>query len=408
MRKSTRTEIYTYLIAIFLVYSTIANFSVYYIGVIPKFFIIVLLCIYGLLIRPSIIAKERNYNSILFILGWGIIFFISLFINGIFPRALLISGFVICLLILSFKTDIQISVFRKYVWIISIFFLLSAFEYIIFILIGKGVIIATVQRVTLAREGSFYHYLFNIISIHNIIYRFKGLCAEPGDMGTLCAFMLFATWRIKSLRFPFFVFLICGMMSLSLAYYIFLFVFLITSVKPNVKNILIGVAVFTAFIFVFRDYFEGRLINRLTKVDDVEELDNRTTDTFDRYFSKAFDEGELWLGVGSDNLPPQIYYNNEGGNAGAKKWIFQYGIIGFVIIFYIYNIIYYRRCKKHLRYHDIVFLVVYWACFYKSAVFTTSSIFIIFIMMPLLNKGSKLKNTPISRKHEIKYNNSIL
>ena len=404
----SRIDIYTSLLAVYLAYSTIANFSVYYIGVIPKFFIIVLLCICGLIIRPSIIAKERNYNSILFILGWGIIFFISLFINGIFPRALLISGFVICLLILSLKTDIQISVFRKFVWIISILFLLSAIEYITYIVFGKGFIIATVTRVTVARERPFYHYLFNIMYADDILYRFKGLCPEPGNMGTLCAFMLFATWRIKSLRFPFFVFLICGMMSLSLAYYIFLFVFLITSVKPNVKNILIGVVVFAAFIFVFRDYFEGRLVNRLTKVDDVEELDNRTTDTFDRYFNKAFDNDELWFGVGSDNLPPQIYYNNEGGNAGAKKWIYQYGIIGFVIIFYIYNIIYYRRCKKYLCYHDVVFLVVYWACFYKSVVFTTPSLFIIFIMMPFVNKGSKSKITPISRKHEIKYNHSIL
>lgn len=396
----SKADFYTYLIAIYLVYSTFASFSVYSIGALAKFFIIMLLCVYGLLIRPSIITKRGISDSIFFIFGWGIVFSISLFINGFFPRALVIFGFVECLWILSLKIDIQISVFRKYVWIVSILFLLSAIEYIIYVISGKGIIIATVTRVTEAKEGSFYHFLFNIITVHDILYRFKGLCAEPGNMGTLCAFMLFATWRIKTLRFPFFVFLICGMMSLSLAFYIFLFIFLLTSVRPNTKNILIGIVVFTAFIFVFRDFFEGRLVNRLTAVDNVEELDNRTSDAFDYYFNKAYDEGDLWFGVGSDNLPPQIYFYGDGGNAGAKKWIFQYGIIGFVVIFCIYNAIYYRRSNKRLGYHDMVFLLVYWAGIYKGVVFTDSSIFIIYSVMPVLNKLA------ISQQEykEIKYN----
>lgn len=383
----SRIDIYTSLLAVYLVYSTIANFSVYYIGLLPTFFIFILLCLYGILFLPSIINKDRT-DTVSFILGWGFIMLISIIVNGVFPRFRLISDFVICLFFLFLNLEIQKSVFRKYVWIVSILFLLSAIEYIIYIVSGKGIIIATVTRVTEVKEGTFYHFLFNIISVYDILYRFKGLCAEPGNMGTLCAFMLFATWRIKNLRFPFFVFLVCGLMSLSLAYYIFLFVFLFTSVKPNIKNVLIGIVIFATFFFVFRDYFEGRIINRLTEVDDVEELDNRTSDTFDRYFNKAFDNGELWFGVGSDNLPNQV--NNDGGNAGAKKWIFQYGIIGFVVIFCIYNIIYYRRSNKRLCYHDMVFLLVFWVCFYKSVVFTVSYIYIIYLMMPIINKRTNI------------------
>lgn len=382
----SRIDIYTSLLAVYLVYSTIANFSVYFIGALPKFMIILLLCICGLVIRPSIITQNRSNDSLLFVLGWGVVFSISLFVNGVFPRALAISGFVICLLILSLKVDIQISVFRKFVWITSILFLLAAIEYIIYIVSGKGIIIATVTRVTEAKEGNFYHYLFNIITVHDILYRFKALCAEPGNMGTLCAFMLFATWRIKTLRFPFFVFLFCGMMSLSLAFFIFLFIFLLTSVKPSTKNVFIGVVVFSVFIYIFWDFFEGRIVDRLTAVDNIEELDNRTTDIFDHYFNKAYDEGDLWFGVGSDNLPRQIFFYGDGGNAGAKKWIFQYGIIGFVLIFCIYNAIYYQRSNKRLGYHDLVFLFVYWICFYKSSVFLTASIFVIFTMMPIINK----------------------
>lgn len=384
----SRTVIFSYLLAIYLVYSTIANYSIYYIGLLPFFGVFLILFFYGMLIRPSIIAKERANDNICFILGWGVVFSISLFINGVLPRFLDIYGFLICLLILCIKIDIQKCVFRKFVWILSILFIISAVEYIIIILTGKGVIIADVTRVTEVKESHFYHYLFNIISVYDILYRFKGLFPEPGDMGTLCAFLLFSTWRIKSMRFPFFVFIVCGMMSLSLAFYVFLFIFLLTNVKPNIKNISVGVVLFAAFLYIFGNYFEGRLVDRLTSVDNVEELDNRTTDTFDHFFYRAYDKGDLWFGVGSDNLPSQV--NSDGGNAGAKKWIFQYGIIGFVLIFFIYNAVYYRRCNKRLGYHDIVFLLVFWACFYKSVPFLIPTLFLVYIMMPIINKKTNV------------------
>lgn len=382
----SRIDIYTSLFAVYLVYSTIANYSVYFIGGLPKFIVVVLLCILGISLRPSIITRSNDFR--LFILCWGIITFISIVINWAFPHLLFISGFIICLFFLSLNIEVQKSIFRKYVWFISVLFLLSAIEYVVFIVSGKGIIVATVTRITAVKEGTFYHYLFNIISIYDILYRFKGLCPEPGNMGTLCAFMLFATWRIKALRFPFFVFLACGMISLSLAYYIFLFIFLLTSLRPSIKNILIGIIIFATFIFVFRDYFEDRIINRLTEVDDVEELDNRTSDTFNRYFSKAFEKGDLWVGVGSNNVPSQV--NNDGGNAGAKLWIYQYGIIGFVFIFCIYNFIYFQRSNKRLCYHDMVFLLVYWLCFYKSDLLTVPSIFVIYSMMPVINKKTNI------------------
>lgn len=385
MIKTFRVDIYSYLLSIFLVYSTIANFSIYYLNVLLNSVIIVILFFVGFLIRPVVI-KSPNKEVALFALGWGVVYSISILINGAVPSLNRISHLLICALLLYFNDSFQSLVFRRFVRILSLLFLLSAVEYTAYILTGKGFVVATVTRVTQAKEGDFYHLLFNIISVHDILYRFKALCAEPGNMGTLCAFMLFATWRIKTLRFPFFVFLVCGMMSLSLAFFIFLFIFLLTSVKPSVKNAFVGIVVFAAFIFAFKDLFENRIVDRLTAVDNIEELDNRTTDIFDYYFTKAYDEGDLWFGVGSDNLPRQIYFYGDGGNAGAKVWIFQYGIIGVVLIFCIYNAIYYRRSNKRLGYHDLVFLLVYWICFYKSVVFLTASIFIIFTVMPIINK----------------------
>ena len=385
--KLSRTEIFSYLLALFLVYSTIANFSIYFIGIIPLMGVFVLLCLYGLQIRPSIIAREKSKDTLYFILGWGVTFAISFFVNYAFPRFLVIHGFLVCLFVLSLRNDIQTDVFRKFVWMLTFLLILSATEYIIFILTGKGLLIAHVTRVSQAAQRDFNHYLFNIITPHNVLYRFKGLFAEPGNMGTLCAFLLFATWSKKSMRVPFYVCLACGMMSLSLGFYIFLFIFLVTHVHFNIKNIFAGVVLVAAFLSILGDNFQARLVDRVTGADDVEELDNRTTEIFDRYFERAYYQGDLWLGVGSDKLPSQV--NSEGGNAGAKKWIYQYGIIGTILLFIVYNVIYYRRCKKRIGYHDLVFLFVYWICFYKTVPLLNSTLFLTFILIPFINRQTK-------------------
>lgn len=382
----SRTEIFSYLLALFLVYSTIANFSIYFIGIIPLMGVFVLLCLYGLQIRPSIIAREKS-NTLYFILGWGFTFAISFFVNYAFPRFLVIHGFLVCLFILSLRNDIQTDVFRKFVWMLTVLLILSATEYIIYILTGKGLLIAHVTRVTQAAQRDFNHFLFNIITPMDVLYRFKGLFPEPGNMGTLCAFLLFATWSDKSMRVPFYVFLACGMMSLSLGFYIFLSIFLVTHINLNIKAIFGGVVLATAFFYVFGDFFQGRLVDRLTEADDIEDLDNRTTAIFNRYFERAYYQDDLWLGVGSDKMPSQVH--SEGGNAGAKKWIFQYGIIETFILFIVYNAIYYRRCKKRLGFHDLVFLFVYWLCFYKSVPLLVPTLFLIFNLIPIINKQTK-------------------
>lgn len=385
--KLSRPVIFSYLLPFFLVYSTIANFSIYFIGLFQLMGVFVLLCLYGLQIRPSIIAREKSKDTLYFILGWGFTFAISIFVNYAFPRFLVIHGFLVCLFILSLRNDIQTDVFRKFVWMLTVLLILSATEYIIYILTGKGLLIAHVTRVTQAAQRDFNHYLFNIITPYNVLYRFKGLFAEPGNMGTLCAFLLFATWSDKSLRVPFYVFLACGMMSLSLGFYIFLSIFLVTHINLNIKAIFGGVVLATAFFYVFGDYFQGRLVNRLTEADDIEELDNRTTAIFDRYFERAYYQDDLWLGVGSDKMPSQVH--SEGGNAGLKKWIFQYGIIETFILFIVYNAIYYRRCKKRLVFHDLVFLFVYWICFYKTVPLLNSTLFLTFILIPFINRQTK-------------------
>lgn len=381
MIKLQRRTLFVYLLSFFLAYSTIAGFSIYYVGVPVKSAMVLLLCILGLKVRPKIV--KNNIEALLFLWGWGLVYLMSTIINGARPGLMHLNSFLFCYFVLLLSKDIQREVFNKFVWLLTFLVLLSAIEYIVYSVTGKGVVLTSVTRSTDYRETNFNHLLFNVIRLDLIILRFQGLFKEPGNMGTTCAFMLFATWKIKSMKIPFIIFLICGLLSLSLAFYIFLLVFLFSNVKPNIKNMIMLTLITIPLLYVFKDNFEYKIIERVDNADSPEELDNRTSDSFDRSFAKAFENGDLWLGVGIGNVPESV--SVDGGNAGGKPWIYQYGILSFIIVFYIFSVIYYRRCNKCLTIHDWVFLLVYWACFYKSVVFMTPSIFMVYIMMPMIN-----------------------
>ena len=379
----SRKILLEYLLPIYLVYSTICVYSLYFLGTIEELLIVLSIYILGLSIRPRVV--KNNTESTLFFIGWGFVFMLSTVINGVRPGLILIYLFLFCYFCLCLNYEFLIRVFKKYVWMLSIFVLLSAIEYIIYMLTGRGIILSSVTRSTDVRDTNFFHLLFNVIS-YSSIPRFQGLFKEPGNMGTTCAFMLFATGKLKSMKIPFVIFLICGLLSLSMAYYAFLFIYLITNVKFSIKKLIPYTLVAILFLSVFRDNFERRIIERIGEADSIEDLDNRTTASFDRYFNRALSNGDLWFGVGANNLPQAVV--DTGGNAGAKKWIYQFGIIGLMAIFFTYNVIYFRRCDKPLQFRDWVFIFVYWVCFYKSVVFTTPSLFIVYAIMPVINKLS--------------------
>lgn len=379
-----RGRIFSYILALYLIYTIIPVFSVYFLGGIAGGAMLLCLLISGLIITPRIICN-KNENKV-FIFGWCLLFLFSILIHSAIPGVKLFLSFVFCCFFLFLKKEIQQEVFAKYTWLLTILLLLSAIEYVIYMTMGRGIILSSVTRSTDYRDTFFFHLLFNVIRTDVAIPRFQGLFVEPGNLGTCCAFMLFATWKMKSMRFPFFVFLFCGMLSMSLAYYVFLLIFLIliTIVKLSEKTLVISSILVIIFLNSFGDLFERKIYDRITEVENVEDLDNRTSESMERAFWKAMESGQIIIGVGIDNIPASL--SSDGGSAGAKKWIYQYGIIGLVIVFWIYNLVYYRRCDKKLKYGDWVFLLVFWSCFYKSVPFLVPSLFAVYCIMPELNK----------------------
>ncbi len=383
MRLSNKNRVIA-LFALFVLYTTIANFSIYKFGEVANLLLLLLISVLSFLLTPSMYAKYRH-EMLLFGIGWGFIYFISVIVNGAVPPLRFLTSLVFGILFMSFTKEIQFKVFVFFVWIFAILLSFSIIEYVIYVVTGKGILLGTVIRSTDAHVGSFNHYLFNIISKDALFLRFKGLADEPGYVGTLCGLLLFVIRRIPSLKYPYYIVLFSGLLTLSLAFYIMLFVLLVTHVRLSMKKILLVALVSTILFHLFSENIEYRLLARFDNMESLEDLDNRTTDTFDYYFNKAFKEGDLWFGVGADNLPKAMYIG-EGGNAGAKKWIFEYGIIGFVILFLVYNIIYLLRNKGRMVFADWLFLVVFWASFYQRQTIMIPCMILLFFVMPILNE----------------------
>lgn len=383
--KLFRGRAFSYILAIYLIYTIIPVFSVYFLGGFAGAAMLLCLFICGLITRPKAICKKPE-NKV-FVFGWCLVFLFSILIHSAIPGVRLLMSFVFCCFYLFLNKDVQQEAFAKFAWILSLLVFLSAVEFILYITTGRGVILSSVTRTTDFRETNFNQFIFNIIRTDMFIPRFQSFFIEPGTLGTTCAFMLFATWKIKSMKFPFFIFLICGMLSMSLAFYVYLLIFLITNVKLSGKSLVVSSIIVIIFMNSFGENFETKIYDRINDVENVEELDNRSSESMERAFGEAMRSGKLITGIGIGETPESLSY--DGGNAGAKKWTYEYGIISLVVVFWIYNLVYYRRCGNKLKYGDWVFLFIYWITFYKSVPFLVPSLFAVYSIMPELNKTNK-------------------
>lgn len=362
--------------------SLIASFSIYKIsglGVISISVLFVSLLVF----RNNHVLFNSNKKEVrLFFFGWFFVYFISIFINYSLPKIGMLNSFAFGLMYLSLSLSIQKRIINLYLWSLAILLLFAMIEYLVFQFTHIGVILGNVTRSTDVRETFFVNLIFNIVRTDTLLPRFQFLTEEPGLIGTLCGFLLFYTSKVQTMKFPFFVFLIGGVLSFSLAYYIFLGIFLIVNFKANLKN---AFFIFIVFIILFQFLKENVDVLIISRVEETEDIDNRTSETFDIYFEKAYKNNQLWFGVGANNIPRQIVMGKEGGNAGAKKWIFEFGIIGFIIIFFSYCLIYRIRCGRKLTLYDWIFLLVYWISFYQRETIINPYSLLAFLAVPMLN-----------------------
>ena len=328
----------------------------------------------------------KNKDIALFSGGWFVVYLMSIVFNSSIPDGTSWIYLFYVTMFLMLRRNIQWEICVTFTKVLSVLLILGIVEFIIYQFTGIGIVLGYVERPENQGYERFAHLIFSMVSERYDIVRFQSLANEPGLLGTLCGLLLFPTSNNKDLKIPFYTFLVAGVLTYSLAFYVLAVIFFLSrSVGKlhNLKYIISIILVAAIVIYAVRDNVQELIIDRLESGD----ADNRSSLSMTFYFDKALAEGKLWLGIGAHNLPYEI----SGSNAGARVWIIQFGLVGLAIIMLTYIVTYYIRLGSKLQKNDIIFLIAFWLSCYQRQTIIDSYTILTFMMMPLVASGYHMR-----------------
>ena len=320
--------------------------------------------------KYSFNKTETNVNvAIVFTLAY--IFYLSkeLFSLNFFGVLMLPLQVFILYSFLILRENLKVRILDGFIRVIAIILFLSVVEYLIYIFTDQRYILYS--DLFYLDKRPYYQTLFNLMpqsnamAIFNNMYRFQSVAEEPGGVGTLCSFLLFATCGCKKYRFHYIVFWVAGLLSFSLAFYIMAFIHVVSFYISN-RNfwpIIIIITIISLVLYFFQDGFEMAVLDRISG-KSLDEIDNRTAANFQRAYDKAWDDGTIWFGYGTNTSAIET----DGGTAGARKMIFQYGVFRTIAIVIAYIYCYLKTIPKMNRKSKLMafsFLLVFWISFYQ-------------------------------------------
>jgi len=343
-------------LTILFVLTTKNVFSLKKTNFIPVFFIVIV---------QIYVLRDSNTNALISALFRIIIFSVVLLLNN----------------------KIKIELFHFFTKAFTILLSVSLFAWILF-LIG----IPLPNSVTSFNNGqyffdNYYFFLLNHINPYLQIHRFSSIFLEPGQLGMITSFLLYAN-KFDIKRKEVWVLLVATLFTFSLAAYILtLFsatAFVLLKSRKPVFYLVIWIGFLVAGYLYFTKFNNGNnpiniaIIERLYIQDGNIVGNNRFSSIMDDYFDKFMKSDDIYTGVGVGKY--QIL--KLGANAGYKVFIVQYGMIGTMLVFLFYfSLVLINRSNL-----TMVFLIVYTLCFVQAAYPLWECELLIFITaMPLLN-----------------------
>lgn len=337
------------------------------------YFITVLVC--G---RSNTFDKQNTKYAVLLAFALFLIWLITLgsadYLENFYILALFYIGVYV-----SFRDDLKIICFEWFIKAFSIILAISLFEFIIYSVSGVGVVLFTSISRLGDNDVTLTQLLFNLLtdSDSSFIYRFQCLSEEPGVIGTVCGFLIFLTRGNEKYKKEYYVFLIAGLLSFTLAFYALFLLHLFNASTIKFKQVLTYTAiVFLGFVF-FRQYIDDFLLYRIAG-RELSEIDNRSAGDFAHQFDVALQSGHLWLSNYSKG------YNING--AGLKMFIWRYGLVSLFLIFGAYSYVFFKwkRRYRSKTWATILFFLAFWISFYQRHYITNMEYFICFFSAPLL------------------------
>ena len=354
-------------------------YSVLYVPIITIILLLLPLCMP--IVSKHRIATRNFVEALIYFSTWVLIYGISVLINKRAPTNSLLLFMLYGTSFLLMRDSIKQMTFRIFVRVFAVLLALGIIEYLFF-LQGLYIPIGIATREITVGEYDLLQCLFNFFSLFDEGFtRFQSLAEEPGLIGTLCALLLFVIDR-KEFRFSFWIFIIAGMLTLSLAFFVLLLLYIISQMRSakGMISALVCSLVLVATIQFFEDtegvqHFMGRL-------EMKENADNRTSDQFDRHLTEMMNSSHVWLGEGYGAISD--LHISDGGNAGAKVLFYHIGVVGILLLLVTYTYLIFR--KKGINAVSIFFLIAFWASFYQRETITVPYYIIVFFT-PLLTQN---------------------
>lgn len=240
---------------------------------------------------------------------------------------------------------------------------------------------------------NYYFFLLTKGETDALIPRFSGVFLEPGHLGMISSFLIYAN-RFNLKNKTVLIIFVCTLFTFSLVAYILLAIsaiayFTIGSKKPFRNFAIIIVLTVTVIAGVARYNNGDNLVNNYIlirlKVENGEIVgNNRFTPFLNTYYKQFINSDDKLFGIG-----PYIYHQTDwgGGNAGFKVFILQYGIIGLVLVFLFYfTLVVYRSSKLAW-----ILLFIYLLSFLQRAYALWEVELLIFITaLPILSMNEKI------------------
>lgn len=296
--------------------------------------------------------------------------------------------------LLRLKSEYKAWLFDRFITVLAVLFGLCVVEYIFACFLHVGFINNTPIYRFEGNEHYFYQGVLNLFPYYYTygVARFQAFTEEPGLVGTLCAFII-ACMNPQKQKWQFFVFIISGILSLSLAFYLLFGLWLVSnslSLKNSKNMLLVLFALIPAFMY-FGDSIDEVVVERVTERGSISAVDNRANETFKNAFNDFMTSGDVYFGRGLRYFHSTFDHvaGEHGGNAGAKPFIYSYGMFSMVLLFIVFSFTFLKINGYNRRSYFI--LLLFWLSFYQRDVWSTPYNMLVLMMYSYYDKLQPIK-----------------
>lgn len=296
-----------------------------------------------------------------------------------------------------FKTDYVEDLYNKFILVLAALLIPSIIQYVLCTFVGISFGYRIVPPYELEKLEMYRQYLFFVETDQfRLMPRFFAYFDEPGVLGTISG-MILLSQKFNLKKWYNVVLLIAGILSISMAFFIFAFAGLLLGRYKYKWVVVIGVIGLVITLSQI-DYLEP-LFMRFTIEDNQLAGDNRTSDFFDQWFSSFMQTPDVWTGKGRGYAA----YINEGGSS-YKNIIVDYGIIFFIIYITTFGL---KALKEIGKSREVLlWMVLFLGCMYQRPSINRPEYVFVWLASIYFLANIKMKNK--NEKRIGKYSSSVV